>query len=174
MGLLFGTGLAAWRDLPYLRVEASNCPSVQSRFRSRLAAAIGAFPWREPEVETEEEAARREAEHEQRLSEYEVEQERREEERKAEFDRQQMEYEAEQARATTSARRESPPSNASSNRLPCHSAPNRCASSFACSSTWTIASLRRWPTTSPTEMRTPNSRTMRLCWPHWTAPQTRS
>ncbi len=49
-------------------------------------------------VETEEEAAQREAEHQQRMAEYEAEQERREEERKAEFDRQQKEYEAEQAR----------------------------------------------------------------------------
>ena len=51
-----------------------------------------------PEVETEEEAAQREAEHQQRMAEYEGEQERREEERKAEFERQQKEYEAEQAR----------------------------------------------------------------------------
>jgi ParB family chromosome partitioning protein len=51
-----------------------------------------------PAVETEEEAAQREAEHQQRMAEYEGEQERREEERKAEFERQQKEYEAEQAR----------------------------------------------------------------------------
>jgi ParB family chromosome partitioning protein len=50
-----------------------------------------------PEIETEEEAAQREAEHEQRMAEYKAEQERKEE-RKAEFDRQQKEYEAEQAR----------------------------------------------------------------------------
>ncbi|GAA3767159.1 ParB/RepB/Spo0J family partition protein [Terriglobus aquaticus] len=50
------------------------------------------------EAETEEEAAEREAEHEQRMTEYKAEQERKEEERKAEFDRQQREYEAEQAR----------------------------------------------------------------------------
>ena len=51
-----------------------------------------------PDVETEEEAAAREAEHQQRMAEYQVEQERREEERKAKFERQQKEYEAEQAR----------------------------------------------------------------------------
>jgi ParB family transcriptional regulator, chromosome partitioning protein len=51
-----------------------------------------------PEIETEEEAAQREAEHQQRMTEYKAEQERKEEERKAEFDRQQKEYEAEQAR----------------------------------------------------------------------------
>ena len=50
-----------------------------------------------PEVETEEEAAQREAEHEQRMAEYKAEQERKEDERKAEFERQQKEYEAEQA-----------------------------------------------------------------------------
>jgi ParB family transcriptional regulator, chromosome partitioning protein len=51
-----------------------------------------------PEVETEEEAAQREAEHEQGMTEYKAEQERKEEERKAEFERQQNEYEAEQTR----------------------------------------------------------------------------
>ncbi len=51
-----------------------------------------------PEQETEEEAAQRTAEHEQRMAEYEAEQRRREEERKAEYERQQKEYEAEQAR----------------------------------------------------------------------------
>ena len=51
-----------------------------------------------PEVETEEEATQRKAEHEQRMAEYKVEQERKEEERKADFERQQKEYEAEQAR----------------------------------------------------------------------------
>jgi len=50
------------------------------------------------EEETEEEAAQRQADHEQRMAEYNAEQERKEEERKAEFDRQQKEYEAEQAR----------------------------------------------------------------------------
>jgi ParB family chromosome partitioning protein len=48
--------------------------------------------------ETEEEAAQRKAEHEQRLAEYQSEQQRKEEERKAEFERQQKEYEAEQTR----------------------------------------------------------------------------
>jgi ParB family chromosome partitioning protein len=47
---------------------------------------------------TEEEAAQREADHEQRMAEYKVEQERKEEERKANFERQQKESEAEQAR----------------------------------------------------------------------------
>ena len=51
-----------------------------------------------PEAETEEEAAQRAAEHEQRMAEYKAEQERKEEERKAEFEQQQKEYEAEQAR----------------------------------------------------------------------------
>lgn len=51
-----------------------------------------------PAEETEEEAAQRKAEHEQRMAEYKAEQQRKEEERKAEFERQQKEYEAEQAR----------------------------------------------------------------------------
>ena len=50
------------------------------------------------EQETEEGAAQREAEHEQRMVAYKAEQERKEKERKAEFERQQKEYEAEQAR----------------------------------------------------------------------------
>lgn len=50
------------------------------------------------EQETEEEAAQRIAEHEQRMAEYHAEQQRKEEERKADFERQQKEYEAEQAR----------------------------------------------------------------------------
>ena len=50
------------------------------------------------EQETEEEAAQRRAEHEQRMAEYEAEQQRREEERKAEYERQQKEYEAEVAK----------------------------------------------------------------------------
>lgn len=49
------------------------------------------------DTETEEEAAQRKAEHEQRMADYQAEQKRREEERKAEFDRQQREYEAEQS-----------------------------------------------------------------------------
>jgi len=51
-----------------------------------------------PEIETEEEAAEREAEHQQRMAEYKAEQERKEEERKAAFERQQKAYEAEQDR----------------------------------------------------------------------------
>jgi ParB family chromosome partitioning protein len=51
-----------------------------------------------PEIETEEETAQREAEHERRMGEYKAEEERKEEERKAEFERQQREYEAEQSR----------------------------------------------------------------------------
>ena len=51
-----------------------------------------------PEAETEEEAAQRKAEHEERLADYQAEQKRKEEERKAEFERQQKQYEAEQAR----------------------------------------------------------------------------
>ncbi len=51
-----------------------------------------------PDIETEEETAQREAEHEQRMGDYKAEQERKEEERKAEFERQQQEFEAEQDR----------------------------------------------------------------------------
>ena len=49
-------------------------------------------------TETEEEAAQRKAEYEQRKQEFEVEQKRKEEERKQQFEQQQKEYEAEQTR----------------------------------------------------------------------------
>jgi ParB family chromosome partitioning protein len=68
----------------------------------QAAAEAAAHPVRTmapaPEIETEGEAAEREAEHEQRMTEYKAEQERKDEERKAEFESQQKEYEAEQAR----------------------------------------------------------------------------
>ena len=51
-----------------------------------------------PEQETEEEAAERQAEYEQRKAEYDADQQQKEEERRAEFERQQQEYEAEQNR----------------------------------------------------------------------------
>jgi ParB family chromosome partitioning protein len=51
-----------------------------------------------PEAETEEEAAERQAEFEQRRAEHEEEQRRREEERKLRFEREQAEHEAEQSR----------------------------------------------------------------------------
>jgi ParB family chromosome partitioning protein len=51
-----------------------------------------------PEAETEEEAAERQAEFEQRRVEYEKEQQRKEEERKQQFEQEQVEYEAEQVR----------------------------------------------------------------------------
>ena len=132
-----------------------------------------------PEIESEEEAAQRGAEHQQRMAEYNAEQERKEEERKAEFERQQREYEAEQTRRDKQRKARvppprPPPSSASSKRLPHPSTPHRRVSSFACLSTWTTASLRRWRVTSPTATRTPNNRTMKSCWPRWTAPQTRS
>ena len=127
-----------------------------------------------PEVETEEEAAQREAEHEQRMAEYKVEQERKEEERKAHFERQQKAFEAEQARRDKQQKAIVATFERIIEQAPASFSPHRCASSFVCSSTWTTAPLRRWLTTSPTEMRTPNNRTMKLCWPHWTAPQTRS
>ena len=53
-----------------------------------------------PEQETEEEAAERQADYEQRKAEYDAEQLRKEEERKAGFDRQQEEYEAQETRRT--------------------------------------------------------------------------
>ncbi len=80
----------------------SDCPVHNPREAARIAQeeAESPQPVMAPasEEETEEEAAQRRAEHEQRMAEYQAEQQRKEEERKAEFERQQKEYEAEQAR----------------------------------------------------------------------------
>ena len=75
-----------------------HCPVHDPQDAAEAAAHPVPTMAQAPEVETEEEAAQREAKHEQRMTEYKAEQERREEERKAEFDRQQKEYEAEQGR----------------------------------------------------------------------------
>ncbi|HTV10207.1 MAG TPA: ParB/RepB/Spo0J family partition protein [Candidatus Aquilonibacter sp.] len=80
----------------------NDCPVHNPREAARIAQEEAEHPQPvmapAPEEETEEEAAQRQAEHEQRMAEYEAEQKRREEERKAEFERQQKEYEAEQER----------------------------------------------------------------------------
>ncbi len=75
-----------------------NCPVHDPKAAAEQAAHPAPVMAPAPEIETEEEAARRETEHEQRMTEYKAEQERKEEERKTEFERQQKEYEAEQAR----------------------------------------------------------------------------
>jgi len=75
-----------------------HCPVHDPQATAEAAAHPVPIMSPAPEVETEEEAAQREAEHEQRMAEYKAEQERKEEERKAEFERQQKEFEAEQAR----------------------------------------------------------------------------
>lgn len=75
-----------------------DCPVHNPHIvKQRAADPPPAMPAAAP-TETEEEAARREAEHAQRMAEYEAERKRKEEERKAEFERQQKEYEAEQAK----------------------------------------------------------------------------
>ena len=75
-----------------------HCPVHDPQAAAEAAAHPVPMMALAPEIETEEEAAQREAEHQQRMTEHKAEQERKEEERKAEFDRQQKEYEAEQAR----------------------------------------------------------------------------
>ena len=75
-----------------------HCPVHDPQAAAEAAAHPAPVMAPAPETETKEEAAQREAEHEERMAEYRAEQERKEEERKAEFDRQQQEYEAEQAR----------------------------------------------------------------------------
>jgi ParB family chromosome partitioning protein len=75
-----------------------DCPVHNPREAARIAADPPPVMEPAPEQETEEEAAHRQAEHEQRMAEYQAEQERKEEERRAEYERQQQEYEAEQAR----------------------------------------------------------------------------
>ena len=75
-----------------------HCPMHDPQAAAEAAAHPVPTMAPAPDVETEEEAAKREAEHKQRMVEYKAEQERKEEERKAEFERQQKEYEAEQTR----------------------------------------------------------------------------
>jgi ParB family chromosome partitioning protein len=75
-----------------------HCPVHDPQAAAEAAAHPVPMMAPAPEMETEEEAAQREAEHEQRMAEYKAEQERKEEERKAAFERQQKEFEAEQAR----------------------------------------------------------------------------
>ena len=75
-----------------------HCPVHDAQAAAEATAHPVPIKSPAPEVEAEEEAAQREAEHEQRMAEYKAEQERKEEERKAEFERQQKEFEAEQAR----------------------------------------------------------------------------
>jgi ParB family transcriptional regulator, chromosome partitioning protein len=75
-----------------------HCPVHDPQAAAEAAAHPVPIMAPAPEIETEEEAAQREAEHQQRMTEYKAEQERKEEERKADFERQQKEYEAEQAR----------------------------------------------------------------------------
>ena len=79
-----------------------NCPTHNPREAARIAQEKAEYPQPVmapvPAQETEEEAAQRQAEHQECMAEHEAEQKRREEERKAEWERQQKEYEAEQAR----------------------------------------------------------------------------
>jgi ParB family chromosome partitioning protein len=75
-----------------------DCPVHNPPKVARIAADLPPTVPNDDCEETEEEAAQRQAEQEQRMTHYQAEQERKEEERKAEFERQQKEYEAEQAR----------------------------------------------------------------------------
>ena len=77
-----------------------DCSVHNPREAARIAADPPPIMAPAAAQETEEEAAQREAEHEERMAEYRAEQERKEEERKAELERQQKEYEVEQARRT--------------------------------------------------------------------------
>jgi ParB family chromosome partitioning protein len=76
----------------------TDCPVHNPHVAAQRAADPPPVMSPAPEAETEEEAEAREAEYEQRRTEYEAEQQRKEEERKQEFERQQKEYEAEQSR----------------------------------------------------------------------------
>ncbi len=76
----------------------NDCPVHNPHIvKQRAADPQPAMPAADP-TETEEEAAQREADHQQRMSDYQAEQKRKEEERRAEFECQQKEYEAEQAK----------------------------------------------------------------------------
>ena len=75
-----------------------HCPVHDPQTAAKAAAhPVPTMP-PAPEVETEEEAAERQAEFEQSRAQHEEEQRRREEERKQQFEREQQEYEAERTR----------------------------------------------------------------------------
>ena len=76
----------------------TECPIHDPREAARRAAEPAPEMPPAPEVETDEEAEQRRAEHELRRKDYEAEQERKAGERRQEMERQQQEYEAEQAR----------------------------------------------------------------------------
>ena len=75
-----------------------ECPVHDPREAARRTAEPAPVMPPAPGEETDEEAERRRAEHEQRRREYQAEQERRAEERRQEMERQEQEYEAERAR----------------------------------------------------------------------------
>jgi ParB family chromosome partitioning protein len=75
-----------------------HCPVHDPQAVAEAAANPAPTMAPAPEAETEEEAAERQAEFEQRRAEHEEEQQRREEERKQQFEREQAEHEAEQIR----------------------------------------------------------------------------
>jgi ParB family chromosome partitioning protein len=75
-----------------------HCPVHDPQAAAEAAADSAPTMAPAPEIETEEEAAERQAVFEQRRAEHEEEQRRREEDRKEQFEREQQEYEAEQSR----------------------------------------------------------------------------
>jgi ParB family chromosome partitioning protein len=75
-----------------------HCPVHDPQAAAEEAANPAPTMAPAPEAETEEEAAERQAEFEQRRAEHEEEQRRREDERKQQFEREQAEHEAEQVR----------------------------------------------------------------------------
>lgn len=75
-----------------------HCPVHDPQAAAEAAANPAPTMAPAPEVETDEEAAERQAHFEQRRAEHEEEQRRREEERKQQFEREQHEFEAEQTR----------------------------------------------------------------------------
>jgi ParB family chromosome partitioning protein len=75
-----------------------HCPVHDPQAAAEAAANPAPTMATAPEAETEEEAAQRHAEFEQRRAEHEKEQRRREEERKQQFEREHAEHEAEQSR----------------------------------------------------------------------------
>ncbi len=75
-----------------------HCPVHDTQAAAEAAANPAPMMAPAPEAETEEEAAERQADFEQRRAEHEEEQQRREEQRKHQFEQEQQEYEAEQTR----------------------------------------------------------------------------
>lgn len=147
-----------------------NCSLHNLREAARIAAhhAIAI------DDETEEEAAQRRAEHEQRLAEYQAEQDRKEEERRVEYERQQKEYEAEQARRDKLRKVRAATFKRIIEKAPASFNPEQMRVFLRLLIHLDYSFLEEAASHFANGDDTRRNRMRRLCWQHWRVPQTRS